>query len=73
VTDSAVTHHTDGFTALGSGFATELTKGQNRTVTELLWHAMEEASGEGRTERAAYLKEIREKLREQGRQHGWWR
>ena len=66
MTDSALTHGTDGYKSLGSGFDSELTGTENRTVRLLL--AVRLLHGESEVVRSAL-----EKLREQARQHGWLR
>ena len=69
VTDSAVTHGAEGYKSLGSGFDSELTETENRTVRILLaGYHYRLLHGESEVVRSAL-----EKLREQARQHGWMR
>ncbi len=67
VTDSAVTHGAEGYKSLGSGFDSELTEHENRTVRLLLAvRLLHGDHGESEVVRSAL-----KKLREQARQHGW--
>jgi hypothetical protein len=68
VTDSAVTHGTDGYKSLGSGFGSELTEHENRVLRILI---SERLDADERHRDHDLLEQIREKLREQARQHGW--
>ena len=69
VTDSAVTHGAEGYKSLGSGFDSELTEHENR-VLRILISVLLDAPPILAKQRHL-LEQIREKLREQARQHGW--
>ena len=69
LTDSAVTHGAEGYKSLGSGFDSELTEHENRVLRILIsvWLDTHPTLAKQRH----LLEQIREKLREQARQHGW--
>ena len=69
VTDSAVTHGAEGYKSLGSGFDSELTERENRALRILISVRLD--THPTLTEQRHLLEQIREKLREQARQHGW--
>ena len=69
VTDSAVTHGAEGYKSLGSGFDSELTERENRALRILISLRLD--TQPTLTEQRHLLEQIREKLREQARQHGW--
>ena len=69
VTDSAVTHGAGGYKSLGSGFDSELTEHENRVLRILI--SVRLNTHPTLAERRHLLEQIREKLREQARQHGW--
>ena len=69
VTDSAVTHGTDGYKSLGSGFDSELTEHENRVLRILISVRLD--TQPTLAKQRHLLEQIREKLREQARQHGW--
>lgn len=69
VTDSAVTHGAEGYKSLGSGFDSELTEHENRVLRILISVRLD--THPTLAEQRHLLEQIREKLREQARQHGW--
>ena len=69
MTDSAVTHGAEGYKSLGSGFDSELTERENRALRILISLRLD--TQPTLTEQRHLLEQIREKLREQARQHGW--
>ena len=69
VTDSAVTHGAEGYKSLGSGFDSELTEHENRVLRILISVRLD--TQPTLAEQRHLLEQIREKLREQARQHGW--
>ena len=80
MTDSAVTHGAEGYKSLGSGFDSELTERENRVLRILIserldTHTTLEEEGDFSLfpfdRQRHLLEQIREKLREQARQHGW--
>ena len=77
VTDSAVTHGAEGYKSLGSGFDSELTEHENRVLRILIWSWAQTVRLDTHPTLAEQrhlrhlLEQIREKLREQARQHGW--
>lgn len=72
VTDSAVTHGAEGYKSLGSGFDSELTEHENRVLRILISVRLDTHPTLAEQRHLRHLLEqIREKLREQARQHGW--
>ena len=72
VTDSAVTHGAEGYKSLGSGFDSELTEHENRVLRILISVRLDTLDTHPTlAEQRHLLEQIREKLREQARQHGW--
>ena len=71
VTDSAVTHGAEGYKSLGSGFGSELTERENRALRILISLRLD--TQPTLAKQRHLLEQIREKLREQARQHGWMR
>ena len=71
VTDSAVTHGAEGYKSLGSGFDSELTEHENRVLRILISVRLD--TQPTLAKQRHLLEQIREKLREQARQHGWMR
>ena len=69
VTDSAVTHGAEGYKSLGSGFDSELTEHENRVLRILISVRLD--TQPTLAKQRHLLEQIREKLREQARQHGW--
>ena len=69
LTDSAVTHGAEGYKSLGSGFDSELTEHENRVLRILISVRLD--TQPTLAEQRHLLEQIREKLREQARQHGW--
>ena len=69
LTDSAVTHGAEGYKSLGSGFDSELTEHENRVLRILISVRLD--THPTLAEQRHLLEQIREKLREQARQHGW--
>ena len=69
VTDSAVTHGAEGYKSLGSGFDSELTEHENRVLRILISVRLD--THPTLAKQRHLLEQIREKLREQARQHGW--
>ena len=72
MTDSAVTHGAEGYKSLGSGFDSELTEHENRVLRILISVRLDTHPTLAEQRHLRHLLEqIREKLREQARQHGW--
>ena len=71
LTDSAVTHGAEGYKSLGSGFDSELTEHENRVLRILISVRLD--TQPTLAKQRHLLEQIREKLREQARQHGWMR
>ena len=74
MTDSAVTHGAEGYKSLGSGFDSELTEHENRVLRILIGSWAQTVRFDTHPTLAKQrhlLEQIREKLREQARQHGW--
>ena len=69
LTDSAVTHGAEGYKSLGSGFDSELTEHENRVLRILISVRLD--TQPTLAKQRHLLEQIREKLREQARQHGW--
>ena len=69
MTDSAVTHGAEGYKSLGSGFDSELTEHENRVLRILISVRLD--TQPTLAKQRHLLEQIREKLREQARQHGW--
>ena len=69
VTDSAVTHGAEGYKSLGSGFDSELTERENRALRILISLRLD--TQPTLAKQRHLLEQVREKLREQARQHGW--